>query len=106
MFLAAVSCVFAGTTIYFAPEVMTQAFDEHSDVWSLGCILFEMTTTFMYDMAKVVEKLDQIKKDAYILEEIFEEISKVNILLSLVEVWGKHMWQFISLTKKIRILIS
>eukprot|EP00981_Chlorochromonas_danica_P015812 scaffold14703_cov175-Ochromonas_danica.AAC.2 len=33
-----------GTTEYFAPEVYLKAYGFQADVWSLGCILFEMLT--------------------------------------------------------------
>ena len=63
--------------VYMAPEVMTQAYDERSDVWSLGCMLLELTTTAIYDQKQLSEKLLEIKKDPYILEEVFEDIAKV-----------------------------
>jgi len=33
-----------GTTEYFAPEVYEKAYGFQADVWSLGCVLFEMLT--------------------------------------------------------------
>ncbi|RYG68741.1 serine/threonine-protein kinase [archaeon] len=33
-----------GTTEYFAPEVYLKAYGGQADVWSLGCVLFEMLT--------------------------------------------------------------
>lgn len=65
-----------GTTVYMAPEVMTQAYDERSDIWSLGCLLLEMATTAMYDQQQLAKKLEEIKEDSYILEEVFEDIAK------------------------------
>ena len=63
--------------MYMAPEVMTQAYDERSDVWSLGCMLLEMTTTAVYNKQQLASKLKEIKEDPYLLEEVFEDISKV-----------------------------
>ena len=31
-----------GTTEYFAPELIDQAYGPQADLWALGCILFEM----------------------------------------------------------------
>ncbi|XP_025112507.1 serine/threonine kinase-like domain-containing protein STKLD1 isoform X2 [Pomacea canaliculata] len=66
-----------GTTVYMAPEVMTQAFDERSDVWSLGCLLFEMLTTSLSSQNEVAQKLTEAKKDVQSLEEIYEEICTI-----------------------------
>ncbi|KAL8600836.1 hypothetical protein ACOMHN_056494 [Nucella lapillus] len=67
----------AGTTVYMAPEAMTQAYDERSDVWSLGCLLLEMTTTTLFTQQHFVGKLAEIKKDADVLEEVLEDVSKI-----------------------------
>lgn len=64
--------------MYMAPEVMTQAFDERSDVWSLGCLLFEMLTTSLSSQNEVAQKLTEAKKDVQSLEEIYEEICTVS----------------------------
>ncbi|XP_070175840.1 serine/threonine kinase-like domain-containing protein STKLD1 isoform X1 [Littorina saxatilis] len=65
-----------GTAVYMAPEVMDQAYDERSDVWSLGCVLLEMTSTAIFTQQQLAAKLMDIKKDPYILEEVFEDIAK------------------------------
>ncbi|XP_067662721.1 serine/threonine kinase-like domain-containing protein STKLD1 [Haliotis asinina] len=65
-----------GTTNYMAPEIQNNPYDERSDVWALGCILFEMTTTAMFDSVIVATKLKEVKDDPGILEEIFEDVAK------------------------------
>ncbi|XP_046542734.1 serine/threonine kinase-like domain-containing protein STKLD1 [Haliotis rubra] len=65
-----------GTTNYMAPEIQNNPYDERSDVWALGCILFEMTTTAMFDGVMVATKLKEVKDDPGVLEEIFEDVAK------------------------------
>ncbi|XP_071097519.1 serine/threonine kinase-like domain-containing protein STKLD1 [Haliotis cracherodii] len=65
-----------GTTNYMAPEVQDNPYDERSDMWALGCILFEMTTTAMFDGVMVATKLKEVKDDPGVLEEIFEDVAK------------------------------
>ena len=40
-----VATTFAGTPVYLSPEVVNgKAYDNKSDVWSLGCMVYEMAT--------------------------------------------------------------
>ena len=63
---------------YMAPEVCEGgSYTEASDVFSLGCVLFELVTTWLYDREEAISKLQEIRKDPIVLDEIFEEISQV-----------------------------
>ncbi|XP_050407760.2 serine/threonine kinase-like domain-containing protein STKLD1 isoform X2 [Patella vulgata] len=62
------------TKNYMAPEVSQKGYDEKSDIWSLGCILFELCTTFLYTGQEVTDKIREIRDDPLILEDVFEDI--------------------------------
>ena len=66
---------------YMAPEVCEGGgYCESSDVFGLGCVLFELVTTSLYDGEEAMEKLHTVRKDPVVLDEIFEEISQVHVL--------------------------
>ena len=62
---------------YMAPEASTEGYTERSDVWSLGCVLFELVTTALLSRQQAVEKLQEVRANPDILDELFEDISKV-----------------------------
>lgn len=70
-----------GSMNYMAPEVCEDGYCETSDVFALGCVLFELVTTWLYDGQEAVDKMREIRQDPIVLDEIFEEISRVNKLL-------------------------
>ena len=61
-----------------APEVATEGYTERSDIWSLGCVLFELVTCWLYGHDEMISKLKEIRDNPIILDETFEEISKVS----------------------------
>nr|XP_006817728.1 PREDICTED: probable inactive protein kinase-like protein SgK071 homolog [Saccoglossus kowalevskii] len=65
-----------GSMIWMAPEVMEKAYDERSDVWSLGCITLEMATCGLMDTPEIQAVLYQIKQSPQVLEEILEDVAK------------------------------
>ena len=60
-----------------APEVGDDLYDERSDLWSLGCILFEVVSTCLYNGPTFAGLLKSIQSDSEILEESFEQIAQV-----------------------------
>lgn len=69
----------AASVNYMAPEVCTEGYSERSDIWSLGCVLFELVTSWLYSHEEAIEKLREIRDNPNILDEVFEEVSKVNM---------------------------
>ncbi|ESP03243.1 hypothetical protein LOTGIDRAFT_237772 [Lottia gigantea] len=65
---------------------------EKSDIWAVGCILFELCTTFLYDENQVKEKLKEIKESPLVLEDVFEEIAECfsGDLIRLIREMLKH----------------
>lgn len=60
-----------------APEVAMEGYTEKSDMWSLGCVLFELVTCWLYKHEETIQKLKEIRDNPITLDEIFEEVSKV-----------------------------
>lgn len=60
-----------------APEVAMEGYTEKSDMWSLGCVLFELVTCWLYNHEETIQKLKEIRDNPITLDEIFEEVSKV-----------------------------
>ncbi|XP_074655282.1 serine/threonine kinase-like domain-containing protein STKLD1 [Tubulanus polymorphus] len=65
-----------GSMNWMAPEVMERPYDERSDVWSLGCIILEMTTCGFLDTNHMMSKLFELKSSQEVLEETLQEVSK------------------------------
>ena len=59
-----------------APEVVKKGYSESSDVWSLGCVLFELVTTCLYSGEEAIKKLQEIKENPEELDIIFDQICK------------------------------
>lgn len=62
---------------YMAPETAAHGYSEASDLWSLGCVVFELVTAWLLSAEEAVTKLQDIRKDPSVLDEVFEDISKV-----------------------------
>ena len=62
---------------YMAPEVREKGFSPQSDIWSLGCILFELTTASLLSQSECKEKIKAIKEDTFVMEEVLEDVAKV-----------------------------
>ncbi|XP_077986534.1 uncharacterized protein LOC144440938 [Glandiceps talaboti] len=65
-----------GSMSWMAPEVMEKAYDERSDLWSLGCITLEMATCGIMDTSEIQAVLFQIKSSSQVLEEVLEDVAK------------------------------
>eukprot|EP01137_Pigoraptor_chileana_P011475 Opistho-2@62412 len=65
-----------GTLNWMAPEVLDRPYDERSDVWSLGCILLQMSTINVLDQGEDSETLMEIKHSPQRLEVVLEEVKK------------------------------
>jgi len=57
----------AGTTEYTAPEILGEEkkYNKKSDLWALGCIIYELFTQNLYFYDKMRDKIQQIKNDKY-----------------------------------------
>ncbi|XP_060069798.1 serine/threonine kinase-like domain-containing protein STKLD1 [Ylistrum balloti] len=77
---------------YLAPEIEKTGFSPVTDIWSLGCILFELTTSTLYDEKDVTEKMKEAKEDPYVMEEVFEEVANhySGELISLIRLMLKR----------------
>lgn len=64
---------------YMAPEAAAHGYSETSDIWSLGCVLFELVTAWLYNSKEAVAKLQEVRKNPDVLDEVFEDISKVGV---------------------------
>lgn len=77
-------------TNYMAPE-MTDKFTMASDVWAFGCILLELTTTSLYTQEEIMDKIRDIKEDSFVMEQIFEEISRVSKNINVTVAFVAHL---------------
>ncbi|XP_021369620.1 serine/threonine kinase-like domain-containing protein STKLD1 isoform X2 [Mizuhopecten yessoensis] len=77
---------------YLAPELEDTGFTPVTDIWSLGCILFELTTSTFYDEKQVIEKMKEAKEDAFVLEQVFEDVANhySGELISLIRLMLKR----------------
>ncbi|CAD5115316.1 unnamed protein product [Dimorphilus gyrociliatus] len=63
-----------GTTTWMAPEVLNKAYDERTDIWSVGCIIFEMLTCTIIDSTEITGKLYEIKQNPKAVKEILDQV--------------------------------
>jgi len=55
-----------GTEYYIAPEILLDGkYNEKSDIWSLGCIIYELFNLHIYYIDKFRNKIKKIDKDIY-----------------------------------------
>ena len=55
-----------GTEYYIAPEILKEGkFNEKSDIWSLGCIIYELFHLSNYYMDKFMNEIKKIDKEKY-----------------------------------------
>ena len=56
----------AGTYDYMAPEIIFEGiYNEKADIWSLGCIIYELFTLNNYCKSKFFNKIQKIDADVY-----------------------------------------
>ncbi|XP_074968789.1 serine/threonine kinase-like domain-containing protein STKLD1 isoform X6 [Phalacrocorax aristotelis] len=55
---------------WMAPETFGFSFTEKSDIWSLGCILLDMTTCFVLNAEEITSLLQDIRQDTSCLEGV------------------------------------
>ncbi|XP_014798239.1 PREDICTED: serine/threonine kinase-like domain-containing protein STKLD1 [Calidris pugnax] len=55
---------------WMAPETFGFSFTEKSDIWSLGCILLDMTTCFVLKAEEITSLLQDIRQDTSRLEGV------------------------------------
>ena len=56
----------AGTDYYIAPEIINDGtFNEKSDIYSLGCIIYELFTLNIYYKNKFMDKIKKIDSSIY-----------------------------------------
>jgi len=65
-----------GSMNWMAPEVLERPYDERSDVWSLGCIILELTTCHFLDHPQMSSALFEVKSQPQRLEQILETTGK------------------------------
>ncbi|XP_052222133.1 serine/threonine kinase-like domain-containing protein STKLD1 isoform X1 [Dreissena polymorpha] len=88
---------------YMAPEAASEGYTEKSDMWSLGCVLFELVTALLYSQKEAIDKLQEIRKNPDVLDYVFEEISKhysdalIQVLKAMLKVKSQQRTTAISL---------
>ncbi|KAM6047158.1 serine/threonine kinase-like domain-containing protein STKLD1 isoform 2-T2 [Theristicus caerulescens] len=55
---------------WMAPEAFDFSFSEKSDIWSLGCILLDMTTCLVLNAEEITSLLQNIRQDTSCLEGV------------------------------------
>jgi serine/threonine protein kinase len=82
---------YAGTLDYMAPEIINrQPYKKRVDIWSLGCILYELCTLKIYsktlDKSINVQYYGQDLQDLIysLLNENYKERPKIRVVLSIV----------------------
>ena len=56
----------AGTEYYIAPEILDDGiYNEKSDIWSLGCIIYELFTLNIYYKDAICREIKKIDSDIY-----------------------------------------
>ena len=68
---------YAGTPLYMAPEVARgELYDKTADLWSIGCIYFELLTGFLPFMGNnAFELVKSLEKGDYFIPSKFIKIS-------------------------------
>jgi len=55
-----------GTEYYIAPEIIKEGiYNNKSDIWSLGCIIYELFNLSIYHNDKLLDEVKSINSDAY-----------------------------------------
>ena len=56
----------AGSNYYISPEILINGiYNEKSDIWSLGCIMYELLTLNIYYTDKIMNDIKQVNSDIY-----------------------------------------
>ena len=56
----------AGSNYYISPEILIKGiYNEKSDIWSLGCIIYELFTLNIYYNDKIMNDIKKVNSDIY-----------------------------------------
>ena len=56
----------AGSNYYISPEILIKGiYNEKSDIWSLGCLIYELFTLNIYYNDKIMNDIKKINSDIY-----------------------------------------
>ena len=71
------------TRYYRAPEVIYDEYDIECDMWSIGCIIYELITgEYLFDIISGKNKLERDRKHLALMTEILGKIPKLTALQS------------------------